>query len=53
MAGEKSKKTWGKKTPATLLTRLIDKTVKNKFSIIQKKRDKKLEGGLSYWFGAR
>lgn len=40
-------------SPSTLLAKLIDKTVRNKFSLIQKKKDKKLEGGLQFWFSTR
>ncbi|WZZ04848.1 hypothetical protein YC2023_090769 [Brassica napus] len=35
-----------------LLTKLIEKTVRNKLYIIQG-RDKKYEGGLQFWFGTR
>ena len=35
-----------------LLTKLIEKTVRNKFYIIQG-RDKKYEGRLQFWFGTR
>ncbi|XP_022547724.2 uncharacterized protein LOC111200709 [Brassica napus] len=40
-------------SPHALLTKLIDKTMRNKFSIIQKKGDKRLEGGLQFWFSTR
>lgn len=39
-------------SPPVLLAKLINKTVRNKFSMIQKK-DKKHEGGLQFWFGTR
>lgn len=33
-------------SPPALLAKLIEKTMRNKFSIVQKKKDMKLEGGL-------
>lgn len=40
-------------SPYALIAKLIDKTMRNKFSIIQKKGDKRLAGGLQYWFSTR
>lgn len=40
-------------SPPVLLAKLIDKTMRNKFSIIQRRREKKLEGGLQFWFSTR
>lgn len=42
-----------KESPPTLLTSMLDKIIRNKFSIIQRRKDNKLEGGLRYWFDTR
>ena len=40
-------------SPVSLLIRMIDKNMRNKFSIIRKKGDKEFEEGMSYWFSTR
>lgn len=40
-------------SPPALLVKLIDKSMRKKFSIIQRKGDKRLSGGLQYWFYTR
>ena len=37
-------------TPIVLLVKRIDKNMRNRFSILQKKGDKTLEEGMRYWF---
>lgn len=40
-------------SPASFLIKMIDKSMRNKLTLIQRKGDKDFEGGLSYWFGTR
>lgn len=42
-----------KQLPHTLLTKIIDKNVRNRLSTIKRKGDQKLEGGLRMWFATR
>lgn len=42
-----------KESPPNLLASMLDKTIRNKFSIIQRGDDNKLKGGLQYWFSTR
>jgi hypothetical protein len=39
--------------PASKLTKLIDKNIRNRFSTLQKMGNKRLQGGLQYWFQTR
>ena len=40
-------------SPPDLLAKLFEKTMRNRFSIAQRRNDKKLEGGLQSWFSNR
>lgn len=40
-------------SPANLLARLIDKGMRNKLTLIQRRSDKEVEGGMIYWFSTR
>lgn len=45
---ERNRRRHGEKpSPEALLIKLIDKTVRNKFTIVQRKGDKSFEGGLA------
>lgn len=40
-------------SPVNILASLIDKGMRNKLTIIQRRKDKDLEGGMIYWFSTR
>ena len=40
-------------SPSIVLIKKIDKTMRNKFTIIRKKGDKDFEGGMATWFDTR
>lgn len=39
--------------PATILIKKLDKNMRNKFIVIQKKGEKEYEGGMAIWFDSR
>lgn len=39
--------------PVSILIKMIDKNLSNKFTIIQKKGDVAFEEGMTYWFDTR
>lgn len=40
-------------SPATLLSQMLDKMMRNKFTILREKGVKDMEGGMRYWFSTR
>lgn len=40
-------------SPANLLVKRIDKTMRNKFTILQRRGDREMAGGMAFWFGTR
>lgn len=51
---ERNRRRHGKSyVPATLLVKRLDKNMRNKFRVIQRKGDKEYERGMSIWFDTR
>ena len=51
---ERNKRRHGEEScPAVVLIKRMDKTMRNKFTILQRKGDKVLEGGMRFWFSTR
>ncbi|KAF8064720.1 hypothetical protein N665_1171s0001 [Sinapis alba] len=51
---ERNKRKHGEtESPSTILIKLIDRTVRNRLSIVKKLKENGLEGGLRYWFATR
>lgn len=40
-------------SPIALLIKLIDKNMRNKFTLVQRKGDMKIGEGMAYWFETR
>lgn len=40
-------------TPAALLIKLLDKNMRNKLTLVQKKGDREIREGMQYWFETR
>lgn len=40
-------------SPIALLIKLIDKNMRNKLTLVQRKRDRKIVKGMTYWFEIR
>lgn len=39
--------------PATLLVKLLDKNMRNKLSLVQRRGDMEIGKGMQYWFATR
>lgn len=51
---ERNKRRHGEEScPAEILIKRMDKTMRNKFTILQRKGDKVLEGEMRFWFSTR
>ena len=51
---ERNKRRHGEEPcPAEILSKRMDKTMRNKFTILQRKREMDLEGGMRFWFSTR
>ena len=52
--GERNKRRHGEvPSPSEVLIKRLDKNMRNKFSLIQRKGDKEYIKGMEYWFSPR
>ena len=50
---KKPTKTWERSSPSEVLIKRLDKTMRNKFTVIRRREDKDMEGGMIAWFESR